>query len=456
MGMNLPKWSIILMLMVLSVFVLADRNTVNQYTLGWSETHATDTDAYWGVSGPFDFDGDGYPEIVAYSDMGGITLHIYENAGNDAWEEVGTHLITEISYSYEVADQTCDLDRDGIPELLVAGEGGSAGTYGSLFILELDTAAVSAGNIAFTEVAALNPAEIGGFDNGEGAYPTSTKSIYAGDLDGDTVTELLMYDGRSHNVMVMSLDTTSTYAFPNWVVEFTDDSFCCSAYGVVVGDLDNNGTNNFALVEWDYNGISFFDVLGVNDYELILFTDDVTAYDGGSLRSLDSGDLNGDGFTEIYLASTAGTVLLYDVGSDLADFDLATDVYTIYDGTSLGFTFNGAKMGQTDVWHGSGDGEDYIITTDSSTIIDLEYDGIGDVTDAQSWTGYEIETDVVSWQDVAIGDFDYDGLDEFYAVTTEAPLSQIFEHDGWDWSPGVDTRPVIADTSSVNPVTPGF
>jgi hypothetical protein len=456
MGMNLPKWSIILLLLAFAVFAMGGENGVNSYKLGWSETHPTDADAYWGVSGPFDFDSDGYPEIVVFSDDGGITLHMYENVGNDAWDEVWTHTITEISYSYEVSDQTCDLDRDGIPELLVGGEGGSAGTYNSLFILELDTAAVNAGGISFDEVAAVNPAFEGGFDDGNGAYPTSTKTIYAGDLDGDTVTELLLYDGRSHEVMVMSMDTTSNFGFPNWVVEFTDDSFCCSAYGAVVGDLDNDGTNNFALVQWDYNGIAFFNVNGADDYELIMSIDPVTDYDGGSLRSMESGDLNGDGFTEIYLASTAGTVLLYDIGSDLSAFDEATDVYTIYDGTSLGFTFNGATLGNTDIWHSPADGEDYIITTDSSRIIDLEYDNVGDVTDAQSWTSYEIETDVATWQDVALGDFDYDGLDEIFAVTTEAPMSQIFEHDGWNWSPNVDTRPVVADTSSVDPVTPGF
>ena len=449
MGMNLPRWSITLLLVACTVFAIAGENGVNSYTEGWGERHATDADAYWGVSGPYDFDGDGFPEMMGYTDEGGITLRLYENTANDAWEEVWSYVISEISYSYDVCEQTPDLDGDGIVELLVAGEGGSAGAYSSLFIFELDTAAVAQGNIGFMPVAVVNPAEVGGFSNDDGAFPTSTKTIEAHDLDADGITELLLYDGRSHNVMVMSLDTNSTYDFPNWIVEFTDESFCCSAYGAVVGDLDANGTNNFALIEWDYNGISFFDVLGPDDYELILFTDDATVTDGGSLRSMDSGDLNGDGYTEIYLASTDGNIYLYDVGADLADFDVATDLHVIFAGADLGWSFNGAKLGNTDIWHGSADGGDYIATADSSGILDLEYDGSGDITDAASWMDYTIATDIVDaidWQDVALGDFDYDGLDEIFAVNSDRAIMQIYEHDGWNMA-GATTYGVIADTS---------
>jgi len=447
MGMNLPKWSIGLMLFAFTVFAMAGGNGVNEYMETWSHTQTADGDAYWGVSGPYDFDGDGYPEIVTFSDDGGITLYMYENDGNDAWTNVWSYVIENVVYSRDVSDDTPDLDRDGIPELLVAGRGLA---FNSLFIFELDT---SAADISFTLVSELDPEEVAGL----GTDATDLKTVMASDLDADGVTELLLFDGgASDAVIIMSLDTTSTFEFPNWIVEFTDESFCCSVYGAVIGDLDNNGTNNIAMIEWDYNGIAFFDVLGPDDYELILFTDDITSYDGGSLRSMQGGDLNGDGYTEIYLASTAGNVLLYDVGDDLATFDFTTDVYTIFDGADAGWAFNGAHLGNTDIWHSPSDGGDYIITADSSAILDLEYDNMGDITDAASWIAYTIPTDIATWQDVALGDFDYDGLDEIFAVTTEGPTSVIYEHNGWTWSPGVDTRPVVADTSSVDPVTPGF
>jgi len=449
MGMNLPKWSITLLLLTFAVFAMAGENGVNAYTEGWSESHPTAGDVYWGAAGPFDFDGDGYDEFVGVTDAGGITVIMYENNGDDSFENVWTYVIADVVYSRDVADEVSDLDGDGIPELLIAGKGST--DYNSVFIFEFDT---SSTDMNFNLVSSFDPEEVAGLVSDDG---TDCKTLMAGDIDGDFVDELIISDGGGTDfVMVTSLDTNSTFEFPNWIVEFTDESMSYSAYGGVIGDFDNNGTNNFAFVEWDYNAIAFYDVIGPDDYELILFTDDLTPEDGGSQRSVESADLNGDGFTEIYCASTNGNVYLYEVGADLADFVDSTDVHVIFEGSDV-WSFAGAKMGNTDIWWGAADGADYIITDqDSSALIDLEYDGFGDVTDAASWTAYVIPTNVANWQDVVIGDFDYDGLDEFITFTTEAPLAQVFEHDGWNWSPGVDTRPVVADTSSVNPVTPGF
>ncbi|NQV42230.1 MAG: VCBS repeat-containing protein [Candidatus Marinimicrobia bacterium] len=449
--MNLPRWSITLVLLLaFTVFAMAGENGMNAYTEGWSETHPTAGDVYWAAAGPFDFDGDGYPEFVGVTDAGGITVIMYENNGDDSFENVWTYVIADVIYSRDVADQTSDLDGDGIPELLIAGKGNT--DYNSVFIFEYDT---SSTDMNFNLVGSLDPEELAGLVSESG---TDAKTLMAGDLDNDGIDELLISDGGGTDfVMVMSLDTNSTFAFPNWIVEYIDQSMSYSNYGGVIGDFDNNGTNNFAFVEWDYNAIAFYDVLGVDDYELILFTDDITPDDGGSQRSVEAADLNGDGYTEIYLASTNGNVYVYEIGDDLADFDLETDIHIIFEDTDNVWQFGGAKLGNTDIWWGPADGADYIITDrDSSAIIDLEYDGVGDVFSAASWTPYYIATDVASWQDVVLGDFDYDGLDEFIAVTTEATLAQVFEHDGWNWAPGVETSPIVADTSSVNPVTPGF
>ena len=443
MGMNLPKWSITLLLLAFAVFAMAGENGVNSYTVGWGETHATDTDAYWGVSGPYDFDEDGFSEMVGYTDANGLTLHMYENDGDDAWSEVWSYNIGTdlVIYSFEVAEGQHDLDGDGIDELMVGGKGGE---FSSLFIFELDT---SAADISFTMVANVDVEEVAGLGS-DGV--TEVKSLDVSDLDDDGVMELLIYDGGTTDaVVIMSLDTNSTYEFPNWITEFTWDGFCCSVYGAVIGDFDNNGTNNFAMVEWDYNGIAFFDVIGPDEYELIVFSDDATASDGGSLRSLDAGDLDGDGYDEIYLASTDGNVYLYEVGADLLDFDITTDLHVIFAGADDGWSFNGAKMGNTDIWHGSADGMDYIATADTTGILDLEYDGMGDITDAASWTAYTIATDIagaIDWQDVALGDFDYDGLDEIFAVNSDLPMIQIFEHDGWNTVPMISSYSVVADT----------
>ncbi len=453
MGKNLPKWSIALLLFAVTIFAVAGENGVNSYTMGWGETHPTSTDVFYGASGPFDYDNDGYPEVVTYSDEGGLTLHMYENVMNDEWTEVWTYNITEIGDSRDICESEVDVDGDGLSELLV---GGHAGTDypASLFIFEVDTAFTNADSMVLNLVASVNPTEEAQITNDDGLYPTSTRSVMATDLDSDGIEEIVLYDGGTASVIVMSLDTLSSFEFPSWNVEFTDGSFCCSVYSeALVGDFDGNGTNNFAMIEWDFNGISFFDVVDVDEYELIYFSDNITEYDGGSKRSQDAADIDGDGDIEIILASTYGTVLLYDPGEDLFDFDKTTDVYTILDYSDM-VSFRGAKLGNTDIWHGTADGADYVITTDSTLIIDLEYDGMGDVFSAASWTAYSIESDMSddAWTDVVLSDFDYDGLDEIFAVTTSSPTVQIFEHDGWNNSPLVGVHAYVSDTLT----TPGW
>ncbi|PIZ61770.1 MAG: hypothetical protein COY19_12015, partial [Candidatus Marinimicrobia bacterium CG_4_10_14_0_2_um_filter_48_9] len=68
MRTTLPKWSIALALVVFAGFAFAGGNGVNSFSQVWSNTNTEDGDVFWGVSGPFDFDGDGNSELVGYTD----------------------------------------------------------------------------------------------------------------------------------------------------------------------------------------------------------------------------------------------------------------------------------------------------------------------------------------------------------------------------------------------------
>jgi len=129
-----------------------DYNGVNSFSEVWSATNILDGDVFWGVSGPYDLDGDGNQELLAYTDFNGITLHLFENTGDNSWTEKWTYNITNVMYSYEAADQTVDLDGDGLPEILVGGKGGLSGDYDGLFVFELDT---TANDVALTQVASF-------------------------------------------------------------------------------------------------------------------------------------------------------------------------------------------------------------------------------------------------------------------------------------------------------------
>lgn len=442
MRTTLPKWSIALALVVFASFAFAGGNGVNSFSQVWSNTSADDGDVFWGVSGPFDLDGDGNSEMVGYTDDQGITLHLYENTGNNTWEEKWTYNISDVLFSYEVADQSVDMDADGLPELIVGGKGGLSGSYDGLFVFELDT---TAEDVALTRVASFQPNAVAGL--GAGGSPTS---LWAGDLDGDGITEILLHETEYDNVMVFSLDPASSFEFPNWVSEFVDSTLGYTAYGVVVGDFDNDGTTNFALTEWDFNGIAFYNVDGADEYSNIYWSDNITETDGGSLRSLDAADFDGDGYTEIVLPSTGAGLFLYSNSGDLSAFDPTTDFHELWWGDSL--IFRGGKVGNPDIWRSPVDGMDIIATYGNSAaqsrVVDFEYNG-GAVGDASSWDYYELTATggTERWQDLAIGDFDKDGIDEIFVVGRDTPTAMALEHDAFTWVPSTVNYVTTSETT---------
>ncbi len=427
MGTKLPKLAFLLILVSFTSFALAQGNNgVNLFDMVYSDTDATDGDVYWGISGPFDLDSDGYEELIGYTDDGGITMHLYENDGDDAYVQKWSHNISDVIYSYEMADQEMDMDRDGLPEIVVGGKAGLSGDYDGVFIFELDT---TAEDVALTRVASFQPHVVAG--TGAGG---SVITLWGGDLDGDTVEEILLSETEADYVMVISLDTTSTFDFPQWNAEFVDSTFDYSAWSTVVGDFDGDGTTNFAFQEWDYNAIAFYDVLGPDDYENIYWSDDITEEDGGSLRSLDAADLNGDGYTEVVLPSNNGNVYVYTNDGDLSSFDPLEHFAMIFES---GYNGYGGHIRDVDSWRG-GDGLDIIFCSDS-ILFDVEWVGEdGDVLDPLNYDVFEIAHSPaipdLEMQDLALGDFDNDGLDDIAVVDVENPQIIIYEHDGFFWA----------------------
>ncbi len=446
MNTKLPKWIVGLVFLTWAGFAWATGNGDNSFTQVWSATSADDGDVYWGVSGPFDFDGDGYEELVSFSDYNGITLHLFENTADNTWEEKWTYNITNVIYSYEVCNQEADLDRDGLPEMIVGGKAGRSGDYDGLFFFELDT---NATDVAFNLVASVQPLAM--INNGNGGSATA---IYAGDLDDDGVEEVLIHETENDYEIIFSLDTTSTYEFPNWNVEFVDSTLTYSSFGIVVGDFDADGTMNFAVSEWDYNGIAFYQVDGPDEYSNIYYSDDITTTDGGSLRSMRAADVDGDGFDELLLPSIGGGFFVMTNNGDLSAFDPATDFHEIYWGDSTGF--RGGDVGNPDIWRSPSDGMDVITNqggSDNSRVVDFEFTGT-DPGDPASWTQTIIyPTDSTTrWQDVAIGDFDNDGIGDIAVVSRTTPTIMVLEHNAYASEPS-ESRPVVSDYDNN---TPGF
>lgn len=427
MGAKLPKLAILLLLVSFTSFALAQGNNgVNTFTEVYSDVDGVDADVYWGISGPFDLDGDGYDELIGYTDDQGITLHLYENTGDDSYEQKWSHVISNVIYSYELADQQMDMDRDGLPEIVVGGKAGLSGDFDGVHIFELDT---SAADVALLPVASFQPHVVAGTGTGGDVI-----TLWGGDLDDDNVEEIVLFETILDWVMIVSLDTTSTFDFPQWNTEFVDSTFDYSAWTTVVGDFDADGSTNFAFQEWDYNAIAFYEVLGPDDYENIYWSDDITEEDGGSLRSLDAADLNGDGYTEVILGSNNGNVYIYTNDGDLSSFDPVDHFANVF---TSGYNGYGAHVRDVDSWRGS-DGMDILFCSDS-ILFDVEWaGGDGDVLDPDNYDVYEIaatnDVSAYEMQDLAVGDFDWDGLDDIAVVNVEAPEIIIYEHDGFFWA----------------------
>lgn len=447
MGKYLPRWSVALFLISISLVAFGSGNLENSYSEVWSNLNLDDGDAYWNITGPYDMDGDGKKEFVVLSDFNTWVVYVYESTGDNEFALEDSLSMPGGYASYVAADNLCDMNGDGVNELIVAGTVDAAvavGDEGVVFILEVDTT-VAVGDLKLNVVAGIDPREFGTVETGR-----QVRGVWAGDVDGDGRDELLMRTSSSAAFKIISLDAGSTWDFPAWTLEFENIATTSSVYDILVADFDHDGGLEIALPEYDFMGIAFYDVVGPDDYALIHFTDDLSAGDGGGQRGAAAGDIDGDGYVEILVAdNNTGGIFIYTNTGDLTAIQLDT--------LSQNTWYRGAALGNTDVWRGTPDGMDFIATDYEGNIWDFEYEG-GDVTDPASWTEHLVystgDAENFNLQDVAIGDFDSDGLDDIIAVMKTSAYVVMIEHDGWDWVSDITTYHVAADTSAAN-VTPG-
>jgi hypothetical protein len=429
-------------MLAMSLVAFGAGNLENSYSMVWSETTALDADAYYGVSGPFDLDGDGFDEFIAYTDDGGMTAHLYENTGDNTFEEKWSTVISKSVYSYTISEATGDLNGDGIAELYMGGRmpAGLADSA-SLFIFQVDTAAA---DVALTLIAEVDPTALSA--NFAGGI---VKTIVPGDIDGDGVDELILSLDVPDAIMVLSLDPSTDFDFPSWIVEFEDVSVTSSVYeGIVVGDFDNDGFMNFSATEWNSNGTAFYNVDGADQYSLNTYHTDLGG--DGPLRGMVGSDLDGDGYIELLIPDDDGIFWILSNEGDLSDVTMNR----IYTDT---MRYGGSELGNTDVWRGTADGPDFMVTTRAGYVLDFEWDGVNSILDSTSWTRYVAYEDLTKLYPKAltIGDFDDDGLDDIIFVSVDDATAFMLEHDGWNNAAGISTYATMADTSS-SPVTPGY
>ena len=222
-------------------------------------------------------------------------LYVYSGAGGLLWSEHGN----EVWDYFGLATDHADLDGDGTDDLLVGMPG--LDEAGSLYLLEGRT-----GN----EIARLRGS---GKDDWFGATVAALD-----DLDGDGVREFAV-GATGHN---NSAGRVYLYSGASRTVLSTIDGPTLSNFGrtlVALDDLDGDGFGELAISSMQVAGGSqdpgTVSVYSPEDRVLLLQSTGENALDDFGRAIAGTGDLDGDGFSDLLIGAPSYDALDRDVGA---------------------------------------------------------------------------------------------------------------------------------------------
>ena len=278
----------------------------------------------WNMVGPYDFDNDGFGDFVVSSSYAGQYCngaYHYEAVSNDSVEIQWVYTFYDLSCDYDAYSSIAvgDLDGDNNQEIisLVDTSPGVSGQNG-LQVFEWSPDSMSfLSSPSYTWNMGLDSV-------------WEAAQILVEDLDGDLKDEIVVSimdgpweqigNGGSSRLMIFELDTVfydTTYNDDGTIntisdsalfsVEFEDDSWTnWSGYNISTGDLDNDGFTEIYIVAFDFYHVIVFENTMENEYEYQTdFYVSSEAYEFGN-QSLIITDMNGDGYNELF-AATSGT-----------------------------------------------------------------------------------------------------------------------------------------------------
>ena len=278
----------------------------------------------WNMVGPYDFDNDGFGDFVVSSSYAGQYCngaYHYEAVSNDSIEIQWVYTFYDLSCDYDAYSSIAvgDLDGDNNQEIisLVDTSPGVSGQNG-LQVFEWSPDSMSfLSSPSYTWNMGLDSV-------------WEAAQILVEDLDGDLKDEIVVSimdgpweqigNGGSSRLMIFELDTVlydTTYNDDGTIntisdsalfsIEFEDDSWTnWSGYNISTGDLDNDGFTEIYIVAFDFYHVIVFENTMENEYEYQTdFYVSSEAYEFGN-QSLIITDMNGDGYNELF-AATSGT-----------------------------------------------------------------------------------------------------------------------------------------------------
>ncbi len=424
--------TILLTLLSLTVRAVEDGENVFQKTFSMPKVDFPGGVPYtcWDAKVLPDFNSNGKNEIFIAADdpSKGAWYFVVESDANNSYKVLWHYFIKDCVYSYVLSNTTVDedLDKDGLPELLV-GVAQDAGTgLPGVWIWEMDTTIVDA--YPFSMDAPTCTYDV----NSNGG---SVSCIFAANLDNDPNTELVI--GETNNDIIYVVEETGgDLGFPIFELEYSD-TLEASPWGYFYGDLDNDGQKDWGIGSSSFNSVRFFECAGEEDkytmHQDLQLDNDV---DGYCLRGLGTRDINGDGRTEvIYVRYNApGKVYIVTNPGETALID-STHIYQAYVDPKSRLV--GVAYGDMD--HGfASDGPDiYFADRDLNIVYDLEYTGpvgekvdIAEISKPENWTVYPIYQGAQRMQKVVASDFDRDGEGELGVIYAGGDVTylEIIEH----------------------------
>lgn len=256
----------------------------------------------WGVRGP----GNRSVLLMNRGEHEGFQ-DVTSNAGVELWDNPESDDGPDFT-TYAFASRLTDLDRDGWPDLVVAGDYGTSQLFWNN------------GDGTFTD--GTEQARIGGDENGMG--------LAVGDYDGDGLPDLFftsIFDGRSPEIPIVGWGVTGNRLYRNLGNRVFEDATEVSGvrdggwgWGAVFFDYDNDGDLDLAMTNgfetdrletetpfhadptrlWRNDGGTFTDV-----------SDDMGVTDSDKGKGLLVFDYDKDGDLNLFIVNNLGFPILY-------------------------------------------------------------------------------------------------------------------------------------------------
>ncbi len=188
-------------------------------------------------------------------------------------------------------------------------------------------------------------------------------------------------------VMVASVQGELS-GFGQWTVEYSAQNLDGgSLYSVTTGDLDGDGNREIYAFVWNMFTFRIFECYGDKNYEKVFSVDQLYAdreIDYGALDGVVVADVDNNGINEMYIAGTEPNNQMFVI-SNVSDVSAMTadDIKEFYSIPAQA----GGKLRAMYLADPDQDGKaDLMIAGETNgQIFDLEYKGEGDPTDPANW-----------------------------------------------------------------------